>query len=46
MRVVAVSTIPAVVDRMVVEAPYRMDSSIPQNSLAGKVVVPGLSSSV
>ncbi len=45
MRVVPVSTIPAVVERMVVEAPYRMDSLIPQNSLAGKVPVPELSSS-
>ncbi len=45
MRVVPVSTIPAVVERMVVEAPYRMDSSIPQNKLEGKVVVGGLSSS-
>ena len=46
MRVVPVSTIPAVVDRMVVEVPYVMDSSIPQNSLAGAVPVTGLSSSV
>jgi len=44
-RVVPVSRIPAVVERMVVEAPYWMDSLIPQNSLAGKVVVMGLSSS-
>ena len=46
MRVVPVLTIPAVLDRTVEEAPYQMDSLIPQNSLAGKVVVPGLSSSV
>ena len=36
-----VSTIPAVSDRMVV-VPYSMDSLIPQNSLAGEVVVRGL----
>ena len=36
-----VSTIPAVSDRMVVE-PYWMDSSIPQNPLAGEVAVMGL----
>ena len=35
------STIPAVVDRMVV-VPYSMDSLIPQNSLAGEVSVMGL----
>jgi hypothetical protein len=35
MKVVPVSTTPAVVVRIVVEAPYRMDWSIPQNSLEG-----------
>lgn len=35
------STIPAVVDRMVV-VPYTMDSLIPQNSFAGEVLVMGL----
>jgi hypothetical protein len=42
IRVVPVSTMPAVVVRMVVEVPYRMDWSIPQNLLEGKVVVRGL----
>ena len=41
MRVVPVSTIPAVVERIVV-VPYLMDSLIPQNSLEGEVVVAGL----
>ena len=36
-----VSTIPAVVDRMVV-VPYSMDSLIPQNWFAGEVLVMGL----
>ena len=36
-----VSTIPAVVDRMVV-VPYSMDSLIPQNSFEGEVPVIGL----
>ena len=36
-----VSTIPAVVDRMVV-VPYSMDSLIPQNSFEGEVLVIGL----
>ena len=35
------STIPAVVDRMVV-VPYSMDSLIPQNSFEGEVLVMGL----
>jgi hypothetical protein len=43
ISVVPVSTIPAVVERMVV-VPYLMDWSIPQYSLAGDVVVAGLSS--
>ena len=38
---VPVSTIPAVVDRMVV-VPYSMDSLMPQNSFAGEVPVMGL----
>ena len=46
IRVVPVSTIPAVVDRMVVEVPYRMDSLIPQYSLAGGTVVQLLFNSV
>jgi hypothetical protein len=37
-----VSTIPAVVDRMVV-VPYWMDSSIPQKLFEGETVVMGLS---
>ena len=37
-----VSTIPAVVDKIVSLAPYLMDWLIPQNSLAGEVVVIGL----
>ncbi len=41
-RVVPVSTMPAVLDRIEVEAPYRIDWLIPQNSLAGNVVVMGL----
>ena len=41
---VPVSTIPAVVERMVV-VPYLMDSLIPQYKLAGEVVVWGLSNS-
>ena len=36
-----VSTIPAVVDRMVV-VPYSMDSLMPQNSFEGEVAVMGL----
>lgn len=42
MRVVPVSTIPAVLDRMVVE-PYLIDWLMPQYSLAGEVEVMGLS---
>ena len=42
VAVVPVSTMPAVVERMVVLAPYRIDWSIPQNSEAGEVVVRGL----
>lgn len=40
-KVVPVSTIPAVVDKMVVEAPYLTLWLIPQNSLDGKVEVSG-----
>lgn len=42
IRVVPVSTMPAVVERMVVEVPKRIDWLIPQNSLAGDVEVMGL----
>lgn len=36
---VPVSTIPAVVDKMLVEVPYWTDWLMPQNSLAGEVLV-------
>ena len=43
IKVVPVSTMPAVVSRIVVfEDPYVIDWSMPQNSLAGEVVVSGL----
>jgi hypothetical protein len=44
MRVLPVSTMPAVFVRMGVEVPYRMDWSIPQDWSEGLVVVMGLSS--
>jgi hypothetical protein len=46
VRVVPVSTTPAVLVRIVVEVPYRMDWSMPQNWLEGLVAVRGLSSRV
>ena len=42
VRVVPVSTIPAVVERIVWLVPYTTDWSIPQNSDAGEVLVRGL----
>jgi hypothetical protein len=42
-RVVPESKIPAVVVRILVEVPYRMDPSIPQYWLDGEVDVMGLS---
>ena len=39
VRVVPVSTIPAVLERIGVDAPYLIDWSIPQNCSAGTVVV-------
>ena len=43
VRVVPVSTMPAVVERMLVDVPYVMDWSMPKNSDAGDVRVRGLS---
>ena len=42
MSVVPVSTMPAVEDRMFVDAPYLMDWLMPKNSEAGDVRVIGL----
>ena len=44
MRVVPVSTMPAVEDRMFVDVPYLMDWSMPKKSEAGDVRVRGLQS--
>lgn len=47
IKVVPVSTMPAVLSRIgVFEEPYVMDWSMPQNSLAGEVVVSGLKSHI
>ena len=43
VSVVPVSTMPAVRDRMLVDAPYLIDWSMPTNSFAGAVEVIGLS---
>ena len=42
MRVVPVSTMPAVFDRMLVDVPNLIDWSIPKKSEAGDVLVIGL----
>ena len=46
VKVVPVSTMPAVMVRIVVEVPYWMDWSMPQYRLEGLVAVRGLSSRV